>query len=336
MKRILYFIRLYHKSIEESRTDTLGNSSELALHYKVEIVKYCFMLVINFIEASTCGLFAISMLVTSLDPFHNQINNCTIGDIYNPEFRVRPITIIFTAVVNAASIFSVALLICLMRYLDIMYHDINGKTFPFIRRILVITLLIGIAMMATGSVPQLFIIEQLVWFVVGAVNLILLVRQTRSFYKTLKWRSIEFKVRGRSTQAVRRSIISCHHFAILMSMNGLGFLCIIFKEFIQLFSMIIMTAVYYGPCLSHHLYGTSYYEPLLTSKQQIESLHLISEILSGIYTVLTVIAYIVIATPYLIVTTGFFGGKLWKALMYRFGRVRTRFTPSLTDPLIIT
>ena len=336
VKRILYFVRLYRESMEESKTDIFGNSSEAALHYKVEIVKYFFLLIISIIEICSFGMFESSFLVISLD--HNQIINCTIGTIYNTDLKViaNPIAAVFLSLGNAATIFSLALVICLMRYLDVKYHDVNGKTFPFIRCMLVVTSLIGVALIVAGSVPQLFILQKMLYPVVNTVYFYLWAKQTQIFYKTLKWRSVEFKVRGRSSQMVRRSVKSCYHFAIIMSLMGIGFLSVLVHGFLQISFFIIATAVYYGPCLFHDLYGTPYYEPLLTSNQQIEYLHISSEIVAWISTILIVIAFIVIGSQYLFVTIAFFGGKLWKALKYRFGRVRTRFTPSLTDPLLIT
>ena len=336
VKRILYFVRLYRESMEESRTDIFGNSSERALHYKVEIVKYLFLIMINIIEITSFGMYEISFLFFSLD--HNQINNCTIVTIHNSDLQAiaNPITTVFTDLGNASFIFTLALLICLMRYLNDKYHDINAKTFSFIRRMLVITFLLCIALFVTGSVPQLFILQRLFDLVIRAIYLCLWAKQARTFYKTLKWRSVEFKVRGRSSQIVRRSIKSCYHFASIMSLMGIGFLSILLNGFLHISSFIIMTVIYYGPCLFHHLYGTSYYEPLLSYKQQIDTIYISSEIVSGISTILVAIASIVISSQYLFATAAFFGEILWNALKYRFGRVRTRFTPSLTDPLLIT
>ena len=336
VKRILYFVRLYRESMEESKTDIFGNSSEAALHYKVEIVKYFFLIMIGLMEICTFGMYESIFLVISLD--HNQINNCTIGTIYSIDLLViaNPIAAVFLSLGNTATIFSGALVICLMRYLDVKYHDVNAKTFPFIRCMFVVTSLLGVALIVAGSVPQLFILQKMLYLVTFSVYFYLWVKQSRTFYKTLKWRSVEFKVRGRSSQMVRRSIKSCYHFAFIMTLMGIGFLSMLLNLFLHISFFIIATAVYYGPCLFHHLYGTPYYEPLLTSNQQIEYLHISSEIVAWFSAILVVITYIVIGSPYIFLTIAFFGGKLWKALKYRFGRVRTRFTPSLTDPLLIT
>ena len=47
VKMLMHYVRLYRECMKEANTDILGNASELALHYKTEIVKHVFMLVIN-------------------------------------------------------------------------------------------------------------------------------------------------------------------------------------------------------------------------------------------------------------------------------------------------
>ena len=139
-----------------------------------------------------------------------------------------------------------------------------------------------------------------------------------------------------SCHIIKRSVKNCNYFGVMMCVMGIGILCIFVSEFLEKYFFLISTAVRYGPCLFHHFYGTAYYEPLLTTKQQIEALNLSNEIVSRIVTALEVIALVTVGSQYLFATTAFFGGNLWKKLKYRFGRVRTRFTPDFTNPLLIT
>ena len=110
---------------------------------------------------------------------------------------------------------------------------INAEAFPFIRCMLVVSTLICIALIVTRSVLQLFILRRLLDFVVHPVYLCLYAKQARTFYKTLKWRSVEFKVRGRSSQMVRRSIKSCYHFAFIMSLMEISFLSVFWVGFFR-------------------------------------------------------------------------------------------------------
>ena len=157
VKRMPYFIRLYRESIEKAKTDIFGNSSELAVHYKVEIVKYVLLLAITIIEVSAVAMYG---LFRSLPLRNNaRISNCTIEDSYNREFSDligNPIKLFLSCLAKIGLIFSLALVICLMKFLHVTYHNINGKPFRSIKSFLLITSLIGVVLILPGSVPQFF------------------------------------------------------------------------------------------------------------------------------------------------------------------------------------
>ena len=158
VKRMLYFIRLYRESMEEAKTDIFGNASELAVHYKVEIVKYAFLLAINIIEVSAAVMYG---LFSTLPLRNNSTkSNCTIVDSHSiqlSDFIGNPVELFFLCLAKMGLLFSLALVICLMKFLDVTYHNINGKPFRFINSFLLITFLIGVVLILPGSVPQLFI-----------------------------------------------------------------------------------------------------------------------------------------------------------------------------------
>ena len=339
MKMIMYYVRLYRECIKEANTDILGNASELALHYKTEIVKHAFMLAINTIEFIAVLTFELGFWKSLISSDYQKVYNCTTGSIYNFEdFRVMadPIAGVATSTGQAGFLISDTLVICLMKYLDVIYHDIHGKPFKFVRRFLLFSCLIGIFWIITGSIPQLLILQKIFMPVITLIYFYAWVRQTRTFYKTLRWRCVEYKIRGVSRQILRRSVENCQHFTVIMSMMGIGFLFMILFVIIDKALFLTTIAIRYGPCLFHHLYGTPLYKPLLTTNKQIEALNLSIEIFSWIGTSILLVAHFSIGMQYLFASLGFFGSKLWKSLKYRFGKVRTRFTPSLTDPLLIT
>ena len=338
VKRIKYFNNLYRESVKEANTDSLVNSPEAALHYKVEIYKYVFMLAINVTEMIAIVMYALSVMLSSYGAHYNIFSNCTTGKISNSFFEssiANSIVTFFQSLSGAGLMFSLALGICLMKYLDDTYHNINRKPSKFIKRIFLVSCLVGFILIATGSVPQLDIFKKIYDPIIQLVYFCFWVKQSRTFYKTLRWRAVEFKVRGMSRRIVRRSVKSSHHFGIIMSLMGIGIMCIIVSQFIWGCLFIISTAVRYGPCLFHQLYGTPYFKPLLTTHKQIKILNLSTEVVKGITYVLNLVAIIVIGSQYLVATVVFFGGFLLKKLKYRFGFVRTRFTPSLTNPLLI-
>ena len=164
VKMIVYYVRLYRECMKEANTDIFGNASELALHYKTEIVKYAFMLAINAFEFIAVLTFELGYWISS-KPSNYQINyNCTTGNIYNLDvFRVisDPIAAVATSFGEAAFLISLALVICLMKYLDVIYHDIHGKPFKDVHRFLLVSSLVGISLIITRSIPQLFILQAL-------------------------------------------------------------------------------------------------------------------------------------------------------------------------------
>ena len=336
VKRILYFIRLYRESMEEAKNDIFGNSSELAVHYKVEIVKYVFLLAINIIEVSAVVMYGLFISL----PLQNNttITNCTIEDIHNRELNdlvENPVKLFFLCLAKIGMLFSLALVICLMKFLDVTQHNINGKPFQFINSFLLITFLIGIVLILPGSVPQLFILVKVYEPIIQFIYFCLWLKQARTFYRTLKWRSLEFQIRGRSTQMVRRSIKSYCQFAFIMSLLGIGIVCIILAVFLETYFFLFLIVIRNGPCLFHHLYNTPLYQPFFNTQHQLEVLHTSNIVISSIVVILAIIAYFTIGFQYFLVTIIFFGEKLLKRMNYRFGRVRTRFTPNLTNPLLI-
>ena len=339
VKLIVYYVRLYRECMKEANTDIFGNASELALHYKAEIVKNVFMLAINTIEFIAVLTFELSFGISLIPSNYKRINNCTTGGIYNfDDFRViaNPIAAVATSFGKAGFLMSLALVICLMKYLDVIYHDIHGKPFKYVRRFLLVSSIFGILLIIAGSIPQLFILQKLFEPVIILIYSFAWLKQTQTFYKTLRWRCVEYKIRGVGRQIVRRSIESCHHFAVFISMMGIGLLSVILFDIINKGFFFITVAIHYGPCLFHHLYGTPLYEPLLTTNKQIEALNLSIEVVSWFSAALMIVAHLSFGLQYLIASIGFFGTKLWKILKYRFGKVRTRFTPSLTNPLLLT
>ena len=338
LKRIQYNIRLYRKFVKVANTDSLVNP-EAALHYKVEIYKYVFMLAINVTEITSIVLYRWGICISTINPNYKVISKCSSGIVLNTFLLqviiANPIAAVFISFAEAVFMLSLSLVICLMKYLDVKYRNINGEPFQHIKRILLFSCVIGIVLVITGSVPQLFIFQKQIYPIILLVYFCFWVKQTRTFYRTLRWKAVEYKVRGMSSDIVRRSVKICCHFRIIMSLMGIGYMNIIFNFFLIGYLFLINTVVQYGPCLFHHLYETHYYKPLLTTPQQIEALNLCNEVVEDITLAGYLVFCLVTALPYVAATVVFFGGILKKKLSYRFGRVRTRFTPSLTDPLLI-
>ena len=338
VKRILYFFRLYRESIKKARTDVLGKSSE-TLHYKVEMVKYVFLLVINITEMSSIMIYITGLVVSTVlvQPNITRLKNCLNGTaLYNNYLHIiltNPTAAVFMTLGQVGLLLSIALGTSLMKYLDATYHNINHQTLKSIRTLLV-SCAIGVLLIITGFIRHSFIFQTLIYPVAQLGYFCIWIKQARTFYRTLRWRAVEFKVRGMSSEKVRREVKCSYHFAIIISLMGIGFGCMILINFLSSCYLLYVIIVRH-PCLLHQLYGIPNYGPLLTTKPQLDAFNLYNEIFSEIISALSLISYLAISSQYLLATLAFFGGMLLKKLNYRFGRVRTRFTPSLTNPLLI-
>ena len=336
-KKIWYFVTLYRKSVESAKNDILNNYTELALHYKVEIVKYAFLLAINITETSSVLIYILGLGLTDVTRTDATISNCS-NKIYNIDLHIitgAPMEAVLLSVGRVGFLMSLALVTCLMEYLDATNHNINNQSLKSTKIILLISCIIGVLLIISGSIHQSFILERFIYPIIILIYFSFWIRQTRKFYRTLKWQSIEYRVRGRRSQIVERAVKSSHHFAIAMCLMGIGVLCLNLSEIVDGY-FFVFTIFAYCPKLIKQFYGTPDYEPLLTTKSQIDTLAIFSQVNALISTSLSFIAYLSITSQYLIITFVFFGGMLVKKLNYRFGRVRTRFTPNLTDPLLIS
>ena len=338
VKKIWDSIRFYRVCLEEAKYDPFGNVSAIACHYRTEAIKYTFLLLINISEFCSMSIYALGSALTEVPSSYDRlykrdtIPNCTVELIHSQTFGLRliygnPISIL-VSIGQAGLMLSLGFGICLMKYLHDIYHSISSPFHP-IRHLLIVSVLVAVPLVVTGAVPQLIIIHELVEPIVQFIYLCVWIKHTRMFYRTLKWRSFEFRVRGNNA-LVRRSVISCYQFKIVMVCVGIVYVCLIFGEFLAEYFSLFAIAVHYGPCLFNYLYGTAYYEPLL----QIDALGLSFRIESTTTIPLVFTALFFGGLQYILSTVLFFGGILIQRLKYRYRRVRTRFTPSLTRHLL--
>ena len=346
VKRIRHLVLSYRGCMVKAITDPFGNYLEAAQHFKIEIHKCTLLLLINVTEFGAMQFYALGGALACtrqpedvLNPSRFQIHNCT-SELAHFNYIIidaktsNPSVSILVSIGQAGLLFSMALGICLMKYLDVKYHDIYGKTARYIRTFLLVTVMLGIFLIIAGSVLQLILIQKVVEPILQLIYFSIWIKHTRTFYKTLKWRTIEFRVRSRSHRVVKRSLISRYQFIIIMSCMLIGFACLILSEFLTQYFLLIATILYYGPCIFKYLYATPDYQTLLVTQQQIEALHTTSTVIGYFSTFLIILASAIIGSQYILATCLFFGQIIVKKLKYRFGSIPTRFRPSLTNPLL--
>ena len=346
IKRIMIFVHLYRESIKQEKTDHFNTVLQTSLYHKADIHKYVFLLLLNITEFIAIQMYTFGSTLAGMQAPHEihdfQYNaSCRIhhvGHFNNINIQLivgNPIPSVLVSIGQVGMIFSLALSICLMKFLNDTFHDIHSKPFLYIRPFLLLTTVITSVLVIFGSIPQIFILEKFLEPIIEMTYFYIWVKYARKFYNTLKWRVVEFKIRSKNKWIIRRSISSRNQFAIIMSVIGVCIACFIFCGILVKYFFLTATILFYGPCLFHYLYGTPLYQPLLTTHQQIEALRISSVFEVYCLAFFYSIAFTIMGLQYLLVTIVFFGRIVWGKLKYRFGRVKTRFTPRLTDPLLI-
>ena len=343
IKRLVYLVKMYRNCIKKARTNPIRNFPEEARNYKIEIVTNIFLLMINVTEFAAVVIYTLGGFTVVMNHSYSSntflqnktLHNCSselhLQVIDSKLALANPLFSILVTIAQVCLIFSIASGICLVKYLHIEYHEMIIDPFKFIKRFLIITILMGIVITVTGSVPQLMFIEKFIVPIILFIYLYIWIKNNITFYKTLRWRSIEFKVRGCSTRIVKNSVISYRQFMIIMSCMFIIAACFALSELITQYFFIIATVIYDGPCLFNYLYGTAFYKPLLTTQKQIDALELTNEIQSYISTFLVLTASVLLGVEYILATFVYFGRILWKKLKTRFCKVRTRFTPRFSS-----
>ena len=346
IKQINYHFRMFRDCLKNIRNDSFGNIQETARIHKVDMITNIFLLLINAAEFATIIIYALGAGIVALPnslsnnsyPSNSSITDCS------HEFSLQtldlklslanPIFPVLISISQVGLIFSFAFGICLVKYLQIAYHEIDIDPFKWIKRFLIITSLISIFHAISGSVPQLMIFDKLVEPIIVSIYFIIWLRCNRTFYKCLRWRSIEYRVRGRSETIVRRSVISFHQFAIISSCMSIVYACFFIAEMITQYFFLVTVAIYNGPCLFNYLYRTTYFEPLLNTQKQIDALNLTNEVFSYFVTFFVFTGSALITVEYILASVFIFGKILWMKLRSRFYKSRTRFTPPLHESLL--
>ena len=347
VKRIIDLFRLYRYCVEKAESDPFGNYIEAALHHKLDIIKYSFLISINIIEFLPLILYAVAYALASEPNSYEHIYlpdrittpNCTSeltnsGIFYLRLLYENQINAILQSIGKSGLVLSLSLVICLMKFLHETFHNTNANPFRYIRSFLLVASLVSVAMIITGSVPQVKMIHIMTDSIIYLVYFIIWVKHARIFRRTLKWRSLELRVRGNNARLLRRATASYYQFKVIMWCMGVSYALIILALFLGEYFSLIATVIYYGPCVFNYLYGTHYYEPLLTTHKQIEILYLSNGMENLVGAILCLIAVFILVSQYFLSTLVFFGGILINKLKYRFDRVRIRFTPSLTQHLL--
>ena len=192
------------------------------------MLKSCF-LIINITEVGYLSLFLLGFSLAEIpNAYRFSDSNCTqmLKQLLNIKLMYEnPINSIISIGKSGGLIF-LAFGICLMKFLHENFHNIRSTAFHYIRRLLVVTCLLEVLLITTGSVPQLMIINIVLVPILTFIYFLIWVKHTRMFYRTLRWRSVELRIRSNNERLIRRAVISCYQFLVVMYCFGIAILCL--------------------------------------------------------------------------------------------------------------
>ncbi|KAI6646697.1 hypothetical protein LOD99_12818 [Oopsacas minuta] len=284
----------------------------------------------------TYVLWSVDKNVEYPNTFEN--SNCTgelslVSDIEINILTEVPIGRISITIGQIAFLCSLGFGIYLIHYLREKEYD-RESNFKYFG---VITIVFAFVIFLTGSVLQFKIFEIIFGPFILVIYFCIWVKHIKIFYKILKDRVIKLKVRQSHETKVRRAMESMYQFGIIMSLNGTAFACFLLSEIIEAIFFSISIGIFYGPCIFSYVYRTAAYEPWLRGPEHFQTLILAGTLISIILKLLIVFAQGIILIHYSLGTILFFWEACLIDIKTRFGfGVRTRYTPSLFNPLLFT
>ena len=340
INRIKLTSRLYKIMRREAPRDSTGYSQEQAYCYKTDYVKYWHMLVINCCELVAISLYFLGFSITEiLWSYHHEypdnLNsvNCTINLYQNFPSRMileAPVGMVCVSIAQAANMCGLGVSTCLMRYLESRQlfpsRDTRNLNTGFIRLILVT----AIIFITLGSFPQTVILHRIIEPIIQLMYYVKWIKQIRRFYQVSKSVANDYRIIVNNEQLYRMSLSGVHQFGILMSYYALGTFCLITSELLSYSGFLLSTILYYSPCLLHYLYGTPLYTPIIHSPQALDTYVDVFYSVTIICRSFMIVTFVGFTIQFLVTSLLF----LINTVKSRLRPIRTRFTPSLTHPLL--
>ena len=345
IKKIKLNAELKSNANERAKYDMFGNFARLAHNYKVEVVKYSFLLSVNIIELLTVSAISIgdisSYFYILKNPSHfDKFVNTSICfkeylNLPNTQMisSIVPPINFFLALGGVCFLFSMTLCTCLIKYLHDDYYDIKGS-FRWIKRFLIFTIFPSFLLLFS-AIKQLMIFQNVIEPVMHIIYFCILVRYSRKFHHNLKRRAIDLKIICKSKARIQGSIKLAHQFAIISTLNIFFFGCFIISNLLSKYIFVLSIFLYFAPCYSDYVFGRVIYTPPLTTHEQFKQIYLAFSIVNWISNFFGVCCSICISTLYILVSFFMFCKNIWRDLKMRFGYGNpTRFTPQLVQHLI--
>ena len=210
VRRILHFNRLHRVCVEMAKSDPFGNYIEAAHQCMAMKIKYIFLQLINITEFSGISTYALGSVLTQKPDSYNHIYsnnqetipNCTTELIHSKISELRlfygnPLNSILVSTGQVGLMLSLVFVICLMKYLHAIFHNISHP-FHSIRRLLIVSVLVAVTLIITGSVPQLMIVHKLIGPILQFLFLCVWIKHTRIILQNFAMES--FRVSSKRQQ----------------------------------------------------------------------------------------------------------------------------------------
>ena len=339
IKRIQLNLRLYKRALDESKYDSTGYTQSQAYEYRTDFVKYWYMLLVNCAELIGSVFYVFGFAITEFlwndhkrfaIPNNFLSSNCSL-DLYNnlPLELVTevPIGLACVAFAESGLLFGMAFSVCLMKYLESRYlNAIVPRNWNI--RFIQLTCLISILFLIIGSVPQTVILHRIIEPLVQLTYFSIWVRQARRFYKVTKSRALEY--RSINNRCYELNLNSAYQFKLVTIFNGFWFGCLIISELFSYTLFFISTILYYSPCLFHYLYGIKLFHPILNTPLELDRYKGFLYTAAILLKIVILLSAIALSGLFFIVSLVYFVRTVLRR------RVRTRFTPSITQPFLFT
>ena len=336
--RIMSTSRLYKSTRIEALRDSTGYSQGQAYCYKTDYVKHWYMLVINCCEMVAIFLYFFGFVFTQIlsekeYPDDAKTDNCSIQLYHNLPSRMileAPVGMVCVSIAQAAMMCGLGVSMCLMRYLESRQLFPARDTRNLNTRLIRLIIVTAIVFITLGSIPQTVILHRIIEPIIQLLYYVKWVRQTRRFYQVSKSVANDCRIIFNNEEQYRITMSGVHQFGFLVSCFGFIIFCLILLELFSYIEFLLSTILYYSPCLFHYLYNTPLYTPIIHSPQAINTY---KDVLSSFTIVSRSLIIVTIAgmTIMLLFTSAFF--LILSTVSSRM-RHRTRFTPSLTRPLL--
>ena len=247
VKCIQHNLKLHKNALNDSILDNTGFYKSQMYEYNTNYVKFWYMLIINSFELFGAVSYIIGYAITEFLWTHHEkfqhpdrflYSNCSLGLYHNLPLELVievPVGLFCVALSESGILISMALSVCLMKYLESRFHYVKEPR-NWIIKFLQMTSLIAFSFLVIGSIPQTVILHIIFEPVVQLVYYSNWIKQARRFYKVSLSRALEYKLTDK--MRYKSCLKFSNHFRLVMLLYSIGIGCLLFCRTAMLSSIL--------------------------------------------------------------------------------------------------